>query len=359
MDHYGSSGIVTSLQQRGNLGLPNLNSVHELHSPTDASNYFSQSPTPDVLNMQGQMSQLPHSMSPIGNGISGSHGNGISGSHGNGISGYGMPCSMQTSPTSINNSMIMMLPNSHSISRYPVPPLHDLTEEEPLYVNAKQYHRILKRRQARAKLEAEGKIPKIRKIAGKCIRGKKKYLHESRHLHACRRTRGEGGRFQSKNAVNGEVKKEDMQSHMEYLNYTNLSNHSFSSHPTQLHITGNHNINNINNNHHSNHHSNHSNHNNHHNNHRLPSPYSHENMCDVSVSISHDFGHSLANNISNTLTQLITVKQEKLDCDITGQLTDVLGGEHLVMPGSRVLSDHGMMGNAGPREHLGIAAHIS
>ena len=56
-----------------------------------------------------------------------------------------------------------MLPGS--TARYQLPSRPDQgRDEEPLYVNAKQYHRILKRRQARAKLEADGKIPKIRKV---------------------------------------------------------------------------------------------------------------------------------------------------------------------------------------------------
>jgi len=39
------------------------------------------------------------------------------------------------------------------------------TGEEPLYVNAKQYHRILKRREARTKWEAYNKNPKKVKVS--------------------------------------------------------------------------------------------------------------------------------------------------------------------------------------------------
>lgn len=98
--------------------------------------------------------------------------------------------------------------DTKSEAAQPIPDDAAPAEDEPLYVNAKQYQRILKRRATRARIEEQRKKDflaymhtrdKERKDGdGLDEDGKKPYLHESRHRHAVRRPRGPGGRFLTK-----------------------------------------------------------------------------------------------------------------------------------------------------------------
>lgn len=62
-------------------------------------------------------------------------------------------------PNNGSNDNVAILP----APKTPIP-VDEEKEETPVYVNPKQYHRILQRRIARAKLEASGRIPPTRQV---------------------------------------------------------------------------------------------------------------------------------------------------------------------------------------------------
>ncbi len=70
-------------------------------------------------------------------------------------------------------------------------PIKTLRNNEYIYVNSKQYSRILKRREERKKYFEMFENDTF-------LNKKSKYHHESRHKHAMNRERGKGGRFLSK-----------------------------------------------------------------------------------------------------------------------------------------------------------------
>ena len=75
-----------------------------------------------------------------------------------------------------------------------------LFDNKYIYINGKQYHRIMKRREVRKKIHES-----IQKNKNKLDKNKK-YHHESRHRHAMNRERGKGGRFISKKKIEMDIK---------------------------------------------------------------------------------------------------------------------------------------------------------
>lgn len=162
--------VVGSTLSEGQGPAPSLLSLGQSVVYVDGSSNGNQPQpgTPAILPPAATDYVLPHTQLELGQGMARAYGdpyyNGI-------VATYGVQAMIHPQMLGIQQ-VRMALPS-------------EITEEEPVYVNAKQYRGIMRRRESRAKAESENKLAKSRKP----------YLHESRHLHAMRRARGCGGRF--------------------------------------------------------------------------------------------------------------------------------------------------------------------